>query len=134
MTADIHATMHHEHQAWEAENSLWRDDIRAWQHELAQVLASLKDVEGLLNSHGEALRTHAAAIRLWEMESATHEHALVDFEKGASGEELLPMAKKHQTETTKQTQHRDAHERIKHYHHALIARANQLIKALQQPM
>lgn len=134
MTSEIHTTMHHDHRDWEVEIGLWRDDIRAWQHEVSSAVTDLKEIESLLDSHAASLRTHAAALQLMGLESGAHEHAIVEFEKGATGEELLPLAKKHLTENAHQAQQRDAHERIKHYHRTLIAKVNQLIKTARNSM
>ena len=48
-----------------------------------------------LCEHAELLRKHAAAIRLYEQDFTAHEHALAEYERGESGEELVQLAEIH---------------------------------------
>lgn len=130
MTATTHTSMHNEHRLWEKETGFWRDDIRAWQHELARSLSALKEIEEVLNKFEKTVQAHAAAIRLDELDIDGHEHALAEFEKGGSGESLIPLAGKHLEEAARHAQHRAAHERIKRRHHAIMALFSALLKGL----
>jgi hypothetical protein len=123
-------TMHADHRLWDREAGFWRDDIRAWQHELAAASSDLKSLEAALQKHGEAIRTHAAAIRLAEQDVDGHEHALTEFEKGGSGEDLIPLASKHLDEAAWHARQRAAHEGLKRRHHAIMALWQSLMKAL----
>jgi hypothetical protein len=123
--------MHQDHTQWTSENDMWRCDIHAWQDEMKKATAELKNVEAALREHEKALQTHAAAIRLREQELGSHEHALVEYERGESGGELIALAKAHEKESAKHAQQRDAHERIKKHHHAALGQMAKLCKALE---
>ena len=126
------ASMHSEHRYWENEIGLWRDDLRAWQHELAKAVSEFEQLEKALGDHGHMLRTHASALRLEEQTSQQHEHAIAEFEKGGEGEELFEMARRHSTEADLHQVHRAAHEELKRRHHNIISHWNTLLKALHE--
>jgi len=133
MTATTHLTMHSEHKYWESETSLWRDDLRVWQQELAKAQGEIKQLEKALEDHAQALRLHASALRLDEETFEGHERALVEYEKGGEGEELLPMARQHSAEAVRHTGYRAAHEQLKRRHHTVIAHWNLLLKSVREP-
>ena len=134
MIATTPMTMHSEHKYWESETSLWRDDLRVWQQELAKAQGEIKQLEKALENHAHALRTHASTLRLDEGVFEGHEHALVEYEKGGEGEELLQMARQHSEEAVCHTVHRAAHEQFKRRHHTVIAHWNLLLKSVREPM
>jgi len=133
MIATTPMTMHSEHKYWESETSLWRDDLRVWQQELATAQGEIKQLEKALEDHAHALRTHASTLRLDEGVFEGHEHALVEYEKGGEGEELLQMARQHSEEAVCHTVHRAAHEQFKRRHHTVIAHWNLLLKSVREP-
>jgi chromosome segregation ATPase len=122
--------MHRDHCQLRNEDDLWRLEIAAWQRELETARKDLSKLEAALREHDKALQTHAAAIRAYEADVGEHEHALAAFEQGGSGGELIDMAKAHEAEVAQQNQRRQAHERIKRHHHALMAQWNLLLKAM----
>ena len=134
MATVTHATMHCDHKQWISENDMWRCDISSWQEELRQAASHLAEVEAALKEHEKALQVHAAAIRLRQQDLAAHERALAEYEGGETGAELIALAQSHGTEASKHSQQRDAHERIKRHHHAVIAQVNSLRKALGKPL
>jgi Skp family chaperone for outer membrane proteins len=130
MTTATHTSMHQDHQKWIGENDMWRCDISAWQDEFKKAAANLKQIETALKEHEKALQTHAAAIRLREQDLAGHEHALAEYERGESGENLIALAKAHDNEAAKHSQQQDAHKRIKRHHHEVMAKLQALCKTL----
>jgi cysteinyl-tRNA synthetase len=134
VTSSIHTDLHHDHIIWKAEVSQWRDDIDLWENELDKAEAQLKDLEKALKAHREALSAHASAIREREKATDLHERAIAAYEAGETGEELPAMAIGHQQELEKQAQQRSSHDRIRRYHHALIATWSLLLKALRHEM
>jgi hypothetical protein len=130
MATVTHASMHQDHKRWISDNEMLRCDISAWQEQIKQAIADLKEIETALMEHQKALQTHAAAIRLRELELGTHEHALAEYERGETGAELIGLAKTHDKEAAKHAQQRDAHERIRRHHHNVIGQLSLLRKAL----
>jgi hypothetical protein len=131
MTAEIHESMHRDHKAWESEFNAWRDDIRMWQEEYAQTRKKYQELETIWQKHEEALRQHASIMRLDELKCGSHEHAIAEFEQGASGADLPRRVALHQGEAKHHEQLRATHEKLKRYHHELIARWRMLIHTLE---
>lgn len=130
MAADIHELMHRDHRAWANEFNAWQDDVRVWQQEFAQAKSQFKELESAMAKHEEVLNHHASDMRLDEARSSSHEHALVEFEKGGAGEALPGMAKQHQLEDQEHVKRRQSHERLKRHRHELIARWRLLFRSL----
>ena len=128
MTSTIHETMHKEHRDWESEISMWRDDIAVWQKELAETEKDLAALKAAFEARAETYCQHAAAIRMLEQDSDSHEHALAVFEMGRDGRDLLKFAKQHDTEHGVECEHRRLHEKIKQDHHALLAKWKTFVK------
>lgn len=126
-----HSSMHGEHRQWLNENGHWRDDVAIWQNELKEVLAAIGKLDTAIHAHQEALRVHAAAVRCYEQNLAEHEHALADYERGGAGADLIPLVKAHHEEAGRHSQQRDAHERIKKHHHAVMAQWSKLLRAIE---
>ena len=129
MTSTIHETMHREHRNWDSEFSFWRDDIAIWQKELAETEKDLAALKAAFEGRNEIYCEHAAAIRMLEQDTDTHEHALAVFEMGRDGNDLLGLAKQHDKEQGLECELRRIHEKIKHDHHALLAKWKTFVKA-----
>jgi hypothetical protein len=126
-----HLEMHEEHRYWLSEHALWRDDVSIWEEEARKAVEDLKKVEAALRDHEEALRSHAETLGREEARLRKHEHELAEFEKGTGGtNDLIAMARGHQGEGDRHGELRQAHERIKRYHHTIIAQCALLLKAL----
>ena len=131
MTSTAHLNMHGEHRLWESHISQWRDDLRAWQHELAKAQGEIKQLEKALEDHAHTLRTHASTLRLQEQKVDEHEHAIVEYEKGGEGDELVQMARDHSQEAVHHAKQCEDHEQLKRRHHNVIAHWNLLLKSLR---
>ena len=130
MSAATNQTMHRDHVEWLSDSEMWRDDIRAWQHELETARAIVWRVTATLESHEEILRQHAGAIRLNEQLPAVHEHVLKHHEQGYSGRCILPTGEQHDREAARHTELKLAHEQIKQKHHCAMADLGRLVRNL----
>lgn len=117
-----HLEMHREHRRWQTQNDMWRDDLANWEHEVEAALRALPTVEHILREHLDALRRHAAGIRMNEQDFSAHEHALCQYEHGETGEELIELAKGFDRSAGNISWQKEKHEKLKHRHHALMAR------------
>jgi septal ring factor EnvC (AmiA/AmiB activator) len=126
--------MHGEHKQWEADIAMWRDDVRMWQKELKQVRSELKELKDRLSEHRKALAAHLRGLRKQTRTLGGHEHALAEYETGGVGEDLVALAKAHGQEIDRHTLQREAHERIKKYHHVVIAQWSHFFKSLAGPV
>jgi len=131
MKAGSQAVMHVDHKTWRNEHATWHDDVRAWEKEAEIAVADLDRAKGAIARQAELLRTHAAAIRLYEQRFAVHEHALAEFEGGLPAEALrMELDSAHEAEQAKQDELRLTHEQIKKQQHTLMAHCNLLLKTL----
>jgi hypothetical protein len=131
MKAASPAEMHVDHKAWRSEHATWHDDIRAWEIEAETAIADVEKAKAVIVRQTDVLRTHAAALRLYEQRIAAHEHALAEFEGGDPGDALrMNLECSHEAEQVKQDELWVTHERIKKQQHTLMAHCNLLLKAL----
>lgn len=78
-------------------------------------------------THSAALHNQNSAFGKHEQVLHLHEHSLAGFEKGGTGEDLIMLAKAHAQEAERQ-----AHERIKKFHHGLLAEWNLLLNVVSK--
>ncbi len=123
--------MHIDHKALRSEHATWHDDIRAWEKEAATAIADIEKAKAAIVRQIDALRTHAAAIRLYEQRVVAHEHALAEFEGGEPIDALrMNLESAHDAEQVKQDELYVMHEQIKKHQHTLMAHCNLLLRAL----
>jgi len=128
-----HASMHAEHRQWMNDDTMWRDDIATWQKELKLAREGVAALDAAVRAHEEALRTHAAAIRGVEQDFGQHERSLADCERTGKTNDLIALAAGHRQVGERHAQQRDAHERTKKHHHAVMAQWNALLHTLGAP-
>ena len=124
--------MHSEHRQWLSDDSMWRDDLALWRKEIDESLDELGKLEDALHAHRANLQIHLDTFMAGEKEQEAHEHALAEFERGDTRNELqlLAMAKAHKKHADEHVQQRQAHERLKKLHHTMMAHWALLFKAL----
>jgi hypothetical protein len=125
--------MHTDHREWKSENALWHDQLRQWEAETFEAIGDVAKVDLALQAHEAILRTHAAAIRLYEQGPSEHEHQLAELVQMGACKSACCTAKKHSQESLKHAEQRQVHEAMKRTHHALMARWSLLLKALGTP-
>lgn len=130
MSNATNQSMHHDHVEWLSDDKMWRDDIRAWQHEIEAARTIVCRVTAMLQTHEEIVRQHAAAIRLNEQVPAAHEHVLKHQQQGCSGRCILPTDAQHDHETVRHAELKLAHEQIKRKHHSAMADLGRLVRSL----
>jgi len=121
--------MHRDHQDWQSENALWRDQLREWERQTAQATADLELIHAALAKHEESLQRHAAAVRLYEQKSLEHEHRMAAA--AAAPGTSAPGDVAHGEEIADHHQVRLRHEALKRRHHELMARLSLLIQSLR---
>jgi hypothetical protein len=132
-TAD-HMEMHFEHKQLLNELALWQEQLGLWRQEFREALAEIDRLKISLKSHDEALQKHADDLDRECTRLQDHEHALADYERGGSGQELIALAKNHTKELSSQLNRRAVHERIKRHHHSVMAQWRLLFDALTKSM
>jgi len=125
--------MHVEHLNWQTDVSLWKDELDLWRKELARASDDLRRAEQALEGLAQSLDRHTLQLLKEEQEVRRHERAIaLDTEDGYG--QLIPPPSNHTAEADRHRKARDAHERLKRYHHTTLARMSLLLKAIAEPV
>ena len=130
MAGTTHLSMHQEHMQWRNESDHWRDDLAIWEKEIDDAIGRIPELESALRRHNEMLRTHAAAVRLYEQDPGKHEQLLAEFEKGESPEPLVQLAKSHLVAAEQHERLHETHAEFKNRQRRLMTKWRQLFIAL----
>ena len=93
----------------------------------------LREMLEVLTHHREALQAHRATIERRQESEDLHELQLALYEMGDAGLELPGLSKVHQQTAEEQVRQRDAHARLRRYHHTLAALCMLLGRACRAP-
>jgi hypothetical protein len=130
MTTTTLANLHFDHKHWRNEILLWRDDLEEWRKEQARLLA---DIEIALGANVAGLKEHAGSIGSHEGHLLQHEHSISECERASTPRPdavATIFTDDHEEEAKRQEQLRQAHERMKRYHHRSMARLAAALQAL----
>jgi hypothetical protein len=130
MTDTTNQDLHADHRLWLSDLSLWQDDLREWRDELGRALDDLREAEAALRAHAQGLDQHGVAMDQEAEGIRQHECGIALTERAGAGLTAGP----HEAQAARHPQRRDAHERLKRYHHTLIARVSLLLKAIREPV
>lgn len=133
MTQIAHQQMHEEHLRWRAENDFWRDEVACWQAEAAGMVKDLHGIETALSHHEATLAVHAGSIRLYQQDFGEHEHAIAVAEQTGNAPPTADVPRTHEEERAAQARLREAHDRLKHLHQALLANWAGFMEKLPRP-
>lgn len=128
------AEMHEQHLVWRQERAAWLDDIEIWRTQEARALAELARLEAAIREHGAALLEHGRGVRALAAEEGGHERELHELQEAGLGDQYDPQSHLHQEWARKHEQARAAHERIKGYHHDLLAELGRLARQVNVPI
>jgi hypothetical protein len=134
MTHSVHTEMHCEHKHLLNEIALSQEQLSHWRQEFREALGNVERLKNALTCHDEALQKHAEELDRECTRLQQHEHALVEYERGGTGAELVSMVQQHKDELARQSRARATHERIKKHHHSLMAQWRLLFDAMTNPM
>lgn len=132
MKSTIGEQMHEAHLEWASENALHRDELRAWQYELYQLISGLPELKTALEQHEKILADHAQHIWLYDNMLRKEKHIVAGSFAETLCEDKPPIggrASKEQLEHEKQNRR---HEAIKGHHHDVMTHWLALLKALDR--
>jgi hypothetical protein len=121
-----------EYQHWRIELAAWTCDVGSWRQEWQKALDDLKRLESALREREQTLQAHAEKLAGHEDFLAGLEHEAKDLPDG--GAEECGTQSPGQQEAARHSRQRDAHERIKRRHHALMAYWSLLLETLGRPV
>lgn len=128
MSMEALSQMHRDHRTWQSDDAFWRDQVREWQQQTSNAVADIGIIRAALQEHEQTLERHAAAIRLYEQESAEHECHLAESPAEATTGVAIGQ---HVGEASRHYEVRERHETLKEAHHTLMARWALLLRALR---
>ncbi|MCG8322646.1 MAG: hypothetical protein MI921_24310 [Cytophagales bacterium] len=125
-------SMHQDHTVWESEIRMWQEDLKFWKKELNQLKEDLIVIASAAEKHLEATDHHEKSIAEHHSFLQKHETDLsILLENTGLDREL---AARHLNEQQKHNLQKDAHERIKKYHHTIVALCKALRKAIEHAL
>ncbi|MEX2286399.1 MAG: hypothetical protein WD648_04865 [Planctomycetaceae bacterium] len=129
MTTKTHAELHADHMHWRNEIKMWRDDIEEWKKEQAKLFC---EMEIALGANAAGLKEHAGSVNRHEASIVHHEHFIAECERSTTspGNAGAVLAEDHKKEVGKHDGLREAHERIKRYHHRAMAKLAAVLRML----
>lgn len=124
-----HLQIHRDHLAWESDIKMWSHDIKMWQQESDALEDALDFIHKAVSSHEDALTSHYNALVDHHNRLNQHE---VDIKYVREGTLLdSGMLDLHKDEAAEHELQRKAHERLKRYHHTVMALTKSLQTALK---
>ena len=134
MTTATNEAMHADHRTWALAMSQWDDDLALWHNELIQAGESLRQAGAALDAHGGGLDSHRRLLHREAEEVEDHEHLMACVARHQADHDRVAQAGGHDAEAARYRRLLDAHERLKRYHHQLMAKVSVLAKAVAEPM
>jgi hypothetical protein len=124
-----HFDMHKDHIVWDSDCKIWLEDLDKWDFEIDEIQKNLKAVRRYLKYHNKSLKKHRETIMAHKEKEVSHEAMLSALEEHSPVDEAMAMD--HQAETRFHFLQKDAHERLKKYHHQIAALTAGLKKAIE---
>jgi hypothetical protein len=134
MTTATNEAMHADHRTWAMALSQWQDDLALWHRELIQAGEELRQAGAVLDAHAGGLDSHARLLRREAEEVEDHEHLMACVARHQADHDRVAQTGGHDAEAARYARLREAHERLKRYHHQLLAKVSVLAKAVAEPM
>jgi hypothetical protein len=132
MTPTIAEQMHDSHRHWESENALHRDELRAWQYELYQLITGLPRLKEALEQHEKILADHAQHIWLYDKMLRKEEHIVAGAYAKTASEDQQPLSSRVTQEHMEHDKQNRRHEQIKEHHHDVMTHWLALLKSLDR--
>mgnify|MGYP001034689609 CR=1 FL=1 len=124
-----------DYRQWDYVHSTWRVDIERWRREHESALAQLAKLQEIIRLHGDALNSHAEAVERHHQSLQDNARAMSEYQSQGGGEGVQQRMASHHNELAEQHEaQRDAHERIKKYHHTVMAHLATMKTAIDAAM
>lgn len=127
-----HLKAHQDHRLWDSDIQMWSHDLKIWEQEIEALTGALDFINKAVKSHEEALADHYKALDSHHTRLSKHEVNIKYVKEGTHLDN--EMFEDHKDEAARHELQRKAHERLKHYHHTIMALTKALKKALESDM
>ena len=132
MSKTVHQKMHQQHVAWGKAVEAWQVDIGHWKTGLREALRDLDVIREAMQDSLTALEHHADSVWEHQQRLRAHEAVLGAEARAASNQTDRDWAATHEAESSRHERLGDAHERIKHHQHGVVAEVRRLLATLMQ--
>ena len=126
--------MHKDHPDWNSEVAMWERDTRMWYKELEVLINALMSIKTGCEEHEKGLDTHLRTIKGHQHSLNIDESDLTMIDPSLSGYPAADVTARHNKESKQQQIQRDAHARLKEYHHLIMVVTKSMKKALAGPL
>ncbi|WP_350101366.1 hypothetical protein [Fulvivirga sp.] len=124
-----HLKIHQDHCRWESDLEMWSLDLKMWEEESEALNDTLSFITEAIKNHEESLMDHLKTLIDHRNKLNQHEKDITFLIEGTPLDDKLRES--HTNEDKYHEIYRNAHERLKRYHHTLIALTKGLKKALE---
>lgn len=125
--------MHADHRQWAEALSQWEDDLAIWHRELIEAGEALRQVGAILDAHAAGLGSHTRLLHREDEAVEDHEHLIACVARHQADHDRIAQAGGHDAEAVRYRRLLDTHERLKKYHHTLMAKVSVLARAAAAP-
>lgn len=129
MNKHNHLKTHQDHGRWESDLEMWSLDLKMWEEEAVALNDALSFITEAVKKHEESLMDHLKTLMDHRDKLNQHEKDITYLIEGTPLDDKLMES--HNLEDKQHEIYRNAHERLKRYHHTLIALTKGLKKALE---
>jgi len=125
-------TMHHDHVLWNSDIEMWHQDVSIWKQELEALKNAMISIELTIENHEKSIDAHLMTIDEHRKRLAKHDLDLALISPGSRSD--MELADSHEDERGRHSIQKEAHERLKKYHHQTMVHVKSLKKALDDAM
>lgn len=123
-----HLQAHQDHRSWDSDIKMWSHDIKMWEQEVEALGDAVNFINKAIQNHEEALESHYQALVQHHDRLIKHEVDIKYVREGSLLDDQ--MLETHKDEGAEHEIQRLAHERLKRYHHTIMALTKTLKEAL----
>lgn len=124
-----HLKIHQDHLKWKSDLEMWSLDLKMWEDEIKTLKDSLSFIEEAVKNHEDSLMDHIKSLMDHHEKLDHHEKDITFLIEGSTLDTKL--VEYHDLEDIQHEINRNAHERLKRYHHTVVALTNGLKKAFE---
>ena len=124
-----HLKIHKEHTNWVSDLQMWSLDLKMWEEEMDALKKTLQFINDAVKYHEEGLMDHLKMLIDHRNRLNQHERDIKFVVEGTGLDTKLSDL--HKDEAYHHERYMEAHERLKKYHHKLMAMTRGLKKAIE---
>ena len=132
MNKTVQEKMHQQHVEWSKAIEAWQVDIEHWKKDLRAALQELETIREAMQDSLTALDNHSDSVWEHQQRLKAHEAVVCEEAKSASNQTDKSWAVTHDAESSRHERLDDAHQRIKHHQHGVVAEVKRLLGRMME--